>query len=107
MHVMDKEGECFDLFVDVFSDLDNSFDYILGNTADRFMTDVAVKAKFSDSAYGSDGSELDMTSIGHHSVNGLVRDVNTNSESSSGENASCSEYCSANNDRASEEVSQS
>ena len=68
MHATGKKGECCDAypfsddgFVDEFSDLDDSFDSLVGNTADRFMTDVAVEANFSDSAYDSDGSELEIT----------------------------------------------
>ena len=91
-------------FVDEFSDFDNSFDSSIGNTADRFMTDVAVEAIFSDSACDSDGSELDITSAESHSGNGLARDVDTNSDSSSGEDASCSEYFSVNSDGGSTEI---
>ena len=111
MHGIGKNGECSDAypfpddgFLDEFSDFDNSFDSSIGNTVDRFMTDVAVEANFSDSAYDSDGSELDITSAESHSGNGLARDVDTNSDSSSGEDASCSEYFSANSDSGSTEI---
>ena len=105
MHGIGKNSECSDAypfpddgFVDEFSDFDNSFDSSIGNTVDRFMTDVAVEANFSDSAYDSDGSELETTSAEFHFGNGLARNVDTNSDSSSGEDASCSEYFNANND---------
>ena len=111
MHGMGKNGECSDAypfpedgFVDEFSDFDNSFDSSIGNTVDRFMTDVAVEANFSDSAYDSDGSEIDITSAESYSGNGLAREIDTNSDSSSGEDASCSEYFSANSDGGSIEI---
>ena len=68
------------------------------------MTGVAVEANFSDSAYDSDWSELSITSMESHSRNGLARDVDTNSDSSSGEDASCSENLSANSDGGSTEI---
>ena len=68
------------------------------------MTGVAVEANFSDSAYDSDWSELSITSMESHSKNGLARDVDNNSNSSSGEDASCSEYLSANSDGGSTEI---
>ena len=111
MHGIGKNGERSDAypfpddgFLDEFSDFDNSFDSSIDNTVDRFMTDVAVEANFSDSAYDSDGSELDITFAESHSGNGLARNVDTNSDSSSGEDASCSEYFSANSDNGSTEI---
>ena len=84
MHGMGNRGECSDAypfpddgFVDEFSDFDNNFNSLVGNTVDEFMTDVAVEANFSDSAYDSDGSELDIKSTEPHFGNGLARDVDT------------------------------